>query len=254
MVAHGTSSPPSGTAVVLRGTIVTPDGVIKHGYVGIANGRIVSVSDKQPDIPDAAMVNTGGIILPGFVDLHNHVPWNVLPRWRPGRTFTNRNQWRTDAEYIHAVARPFDAVAASQFCDMNAWGELRALIGGTTSILATQSVPCIHGLVRNLDWNSGCYGTTELNREHVFNVLALPPPSDPTARAAFVQAARFFIANPFYEALAMHVAEGTDAFAEEQFTFLRSQSLLNPKGILIHGISLGESDFRAMAATGTALI
>ena len=244
-----------GTSIVLRGTVITPDGVVKHGYVGIVNGRIVSVSDTQPDIADAVRVNTAGIILPGFVDLHNHVPWNVLSRWSPGRTFTNQTQWADDPEFRQFSA-PFDHLVASSFCDMNAWGELRALVGGTTSVMATRPVPCIHGLVRNLDFNSGFYGTTELDREHIFNAAGfrLPPPSDPAGRAAFAQAARFFIANPFYEALAMHVAEGTDAYAEEQFTFLLSQSLLNPKGVLIHGISLGASDFQAMAATGTALV
>jgi 5-methylthioadenosine/S-adenosylhomocysteine deaminase len=81
-----------------------------------------------------------------------------------------------------------------------------------------------------------------------------PPASDLAGRAAFVAAAGFLIANPFYEALVMHVAEGTDALAQEQFTFLQSQGLLNPKGVLIHGVSLGASDFQAMASAGTAFV
>jgi len=251
----GAATDVSGRPIVLRGTILTPDGVIKHGYVGIVNGRIVSVSAKPPDIPDAVRVNTEGIILPGFIDLHNHVPWNVLPRWSPGRTFTDQPQWADDPEF-RVFSAPFDRLVAASFCDMNAWGELRALVGGTTSIMATRSFACIRGLVRNLDYNSGFYGTTELDREHIFNAAGfrLPPPTDVAGRAEFVQIARFLIANPFYEALALHVAEGTDAYAEEQFMFLRSRGLLNPKGVLIHGISLGVSDFQAMAATGTALV
>jgi hypothetical protein len=50
------------------------------------------------------------------------------------------------------------------------------------------------------------------------------------------------------------LAEGTDALAEEQFTFVQSQGLLNPKGILIHGVSLSRADFDAMAAAGTSLV
>ncbi len=198
--------------LVLRGTILTPDGVIRHGYVGIVDGRIASVSEKHPDLLDALSVNTAGIIVPGFVDLHNHVPWNVLPRWSPGATFTNQPQWSEGPEFSH-IRATFNRLVSSHFCDMNAWGELRALVGGATSILATYPFACIHGLVRNLDWNSGFYGTTELDREHIFNVPGnqLPPPSDVAGRAAFVATARFFIVNPFYEALAMHVAEGTDS-------------------------------------------
>jgi hypothetical protein len=249
------AKPAGAGPLVLRGTVITPLGVIKQGYVGIVDGRIAWVSDKQPAIPGTVTVNTDGVILPGFIDLHNHVPWNVLPRWHPSRTFTNQPQWADDPEFRQLRA-PIDHLQPSRLCDMNAWGELRALVGGVTSILATTAASCIHGLVRNLDFNSGFYGTTELDREHIYNVggFRLPPPSDVAGRAAFVDAARFFIANPFYEALAMHVSEGTDAYAEEQFTFLQSELLLNPKGILIHGISLGASDFQAMAATGTALV
>jgi 5-methylthioadenosine/S-adenosylhomocysteine deaminase len=255
---EATSNPRSlvaGGALVLRGTVVTPDSVIKHGYVAVVNGRIASVSDRLPDIPGAVIVNAHGVIIPGFVDLHNHVPWNVLPRWSPGRTFTNQPDWANDPTF-QQVRVPFNHLQASFPCDMNAWGELRALVGGTTSIMATQQISCIRGLVRNLDFNTGFYGTTQLNREHIYNAAGfqLPPPSDSAGRAFFVQVATSLINNPFYEALAMHVAEGIDAYAEEQFTFLQSQSLLNPKGILIHGISLGASDFQAMAVTGTALV
>lgn len=244
----------AGVPLVLGGTVITPDGSLPHGYVVITDGRITNVSSERPDLPDAVRVNTGGVILPGFVDLHNHVPWNVLPRWSPGRLFTDQRQWAGDPSFL-PIASQFDHLVATHFCDMNTWGELRALVGGTTSIMATYPKPCIHGLVRNLDFNSGFYGTTELNREHIFNAPPpFPPPSDTAGRVALVQAARFFIANPFYEALAMHVAEGTDAFAEEQFTFLQSHGLLNPKGILIHGVALGANDFRDMAASGTALV
>jgi 5-methylthioadenosine/S-adenosylhomocysteine deaminase len=240
--------------IVLRGTIITPQGVIKHGYVALVNGRIASVSDKQPDLPGAIDVNTHGIILPGFVDVHNHIIYNVLPRWKPRHLYTNRSQWRSDPEHIQLVGRPIDDLRALHFCDMNTWGELRALVGGTTSIMATQSKPCIHGLVRNLDFNSGFYGTTELNLEHILNVIDLPPADSVFARATFVRLARLFIVNPQYEALFLHLAEGTDEAAEEEFTFVQKQSLLNPKGVIIHGIPLNAANFHSMAEKGTALV
>jgi hypothetical protein len=243
-----------GVPMILRGAVITPTGVLKHGYVGIVGGRIASVSANQPAISGALLVNTDGIVIPGFVDLHNHVPWNVLPRWHPPRVYANRYEWRVDPDYQRAAVQPFDDLVDAHFCEMNAWGELRALVGGTTSTMATHRFPCIHGLVRNLDLNSGFYGTTELDREHIINVLGVPPASDLQGRAEFVAAAGFYIAHPYYEGLAVHVAEGTDAMSEEEFTFLLAQSLLNPKGILIHGLSLGPTDFQAMAATGTALV
>ena len=241
-------------AIVLRGTILTPNGAITHGYVGIVDGRIVSVSEKEPTIPDALTINTYGIIAPGLVDIHNHVPWNVMPRWKPGRVFNNQWEWSTDSEYRRLVKDPFDRLSVANLCDMIAWGELRALVGGTTSTMTSRPLPCIHGLVRNLDFNSGFYGTTQLDREHIYSVSGLPLASDPAGRAAFVAGAQFLIANPFYEALFVHIAEGTDAASYEEFTFLQSQNLLNPKGAIVHGIALGATDFAAMAAAGSALV
>src|SRR5215204_3837817 len=241
--------------IILRGTIILPEGVILHGYVGIVNGRIVSVSKNSPDLPNAASVNTHGIILPGFVDAHNHLRSNVVPRWKPNRLYSNRHEWRQDPEFLRLVNGPISSVGSTNFCDMNKWGELRALAGGTTSIMTTQAQPCIHGLVRNLDYNSGFYGTTQLNLEHTYNVLELPPASAPAARAEFVFAAtNFFINNPFYKALLIHLAEGTDVFSLEEFTFMQSQSLLNSKGVVIHGIPLRTTDFQAMSQYGTSLV
>ena len=131
---------------VLRGTVVTPTGVLANGYVGVMNGRIVSVSDKQPDLPNALAVNVDGIIVPGFVDVHNHLPWNVLPRWRPPRLYQDRYQWRVDPDFLRRVQIPFDNLIGdenspdSRVCDMNAYSEMRALVGGVTSIMATQAI------------------------------------------------------------------------------------------------------------------
>ena len=248
------------TPIILRGTIILPEGIIMHGYVGIVNGRIVSVSENSPDLPDAIKVNTHGIILPGFVDLHNHVAWNVLPRWTPPHVYTYYTHWETDPEYLQKVKIPFVNLIGninapeSHICDMITYGEMRALVGGTTSILNTHPVPCMHGLVRNLDHNSGFYGTTEMNLEHIINSTALPQASQPLARLQFVGLAQYAIANPFYEALFIHLSEGTDAAALEEFTFMQSHGLINPKGAIIHGIPLGPSQFQAMAAGGTSLV
>ena len=177
-----------------------------------------------------------------------------MPRWTPGTLYTNRNQWRTDPVVNQLISEPIERLRQAHFCDMNNWGELRSLVGGTTSLMTTLPQSCIHGLLRNLDYNSRFYGTTELNREHIFDVLDLPPADNPAARAAFVGAANYFISNPFYEALSIHLAEGTDEAAAEEFAFMQSQSLLNPKGVVIHGIPLTASDFQAMASNGTALV
>ena len=66
--------------------------------------------------------------------------------------------------------------------------------------------------------------------------------------------ARAFVASSFYDALMLHLAEGIDAIAREEFLFMQSQSLLPAKGIAIHGNALQAIDFQAMAVNGTALV
>jgi 5-methylthioadenosine/S-adenosylhomocysteine deaminase len=248
-------------AFVLRGTIVTPTEVIKRGFVGIVDGRIVVVSHERPEIENAIELNTAGVILPGFVDVHNHLPWNALPRWIPPHLYSNRLQWRADPVFQQQVAAHFDHLVGDgdrtgvgNICDMNAYSEMRALVGGVTSILATHRVACIHGLVRNLDYNSGFYGTTELNREHVLSAIEIPPAGAPDARQKFVALAQGAITSSFYEALFLHVSEGVDEVSLEEFNFAESQGLLNPKGVVIHGIALGPTQFQSMAAAGTSLV
>jgi cytosine/adenosine deaminase-related metal-dependent hydrolase len=244
----------SDAPILLVGTALTPNGPVENCFVLIESGFIRSVSTVEPSHRGARVLHTQAVIAPGFVDLHNHVSFNVLPRWNPGVLFTNKYQWRESAEYLQQVDAPYSHLVSLSFCDMNTWGELRALVGGTTSIAATAASPCIHGLVRNLDYSSGFYGTTELDLEHVFNTLELPAATSPAARQQFVQLAHLLIADPFYEALMLHLAEGTDAVAHEEFTFMKSQSLLPAKGIFIHGTALAAADFADLAAAGTALV
>ena len=80
------------------------------------------------------------------------------------------------------------------------------------------------------------------------------PPAIPFNERSLLVRAHSLIQSPLYEALFIHLAEGTDDAAEEEFTFVQSQSLLNPKGVIIHGIPLSAADFQAMADNGTALV
>lgn len=253
-VAQTTQPPREVAPIVLVGTVLTPGGPIDHGFVLVEDGRITSVSTDDPHRRNATVIHTHAVIAPGFVDLHNHVSWNVFPRWHPSALFSNKYQWRMDADFAQRVRTPYDHLFSQYFCDMNRWGELRALAGGTTSMLATAADACIHGGVRNLDYNSGLHGTTELTLERVFNTLELPPASDLQTRVLFAAQAHLLAVSPAYDALIVHLAEGTDAVAHEEFAFTKAQALLLDKGVFIHGTALVAADFEDMARAGTALI
>ena len=67
---------------VLLGKIVTMEGaVIDQGAVYCRNGEIHRVQAAGETPPSgfehAARIETGGVIYPGLIDLHNHLEYNV---------------------------------------------------------------------------------------------------------------------------------------------------------------------------------
>jgi N-acetylglucosamine-6-phosphate deacetylase len=58
------------TRTVLRGRVVTPEGILEDAVVVCEDGTIVDVTQKTAQYPDATLV--AGYIAPGYVDVHIH--------------------------------------------------------------------------------------------------------------------------------------------------------------------------------------
>lgn len=234
------------TPIVLRGTIVTPDEIIAPGWVVVENGRIQTISSQRPNVPGAIEIDTEGIISPGLIDLHNHVIWNVIPRWEPDELFLNRYEWRFGNEDYQKIRTSFGDLRSDYFCDMNTYGEVRALVGGTTSILATENKLCIRGLVRNLDFYSGFYTLPIIqDYAHIRNYIDLPIETDRIQQ---------FLRDDKSEAFFIHLAEGRGPAMRAEFNQLDEKGLLTKKTVIIHGIALDSDQFKRMSEQGASLI
>jgi len=233
------------TPIVLKGTIVTTDDILNPGWVVVDNGKIQDVLSQPPNIPEAIEIDTQGIIFPGLIDLHNHISFNVFPRWQPNQFFSNRYEWREFDEYLETVSNPFENLRSRYFCEMNTYGEIRALIGGTTSILATAPSRCIKGLVRNLDHDSGFYRYFEQDNHHILNYVNFPKEVDDV---------QDFLLDDLSEAFFLHLAEGIDVSSSEEFDNLNALDLLSAKTVIIHGIALDSNQFKTMSEVGASLI
>jgi 5-methylthioadenosine/S-adenosylhomocysteine deaminase len=251
---------------VLSGTVVTPDKVIASGWVVVKGGHIVEIRETAPGGSTGPRVETNGIIFPGFVDLHDHPMYNIFGRWTPKTKFKNRYEWRDLVEYNEAVGRPGGELQKKidkdrTFCDIDEFVELKALIGGTTSITGisarsssfTEPIPkCVAGLARNLDWASGFAGA-EFGHGRVENVLGVTPRD---LKAEALQTVLKDLQQDKIDLLLIHVAEGAPGDMESvtEFRALKGIGLLGPKTAVIHGVALGADDFQEMAKVGTALI
>ena len=85
------------------GTVLAPGGLIPDGAISVSKEMITAVGSSATIPSSSSTIKVPGVILPGFIDLHNHLTWNVLPRWVPARKFNNRYEWQDTAEYDRAL-------------------------------------------------------------------------------------------------------------------------------------------------------
>jgi 5-methylthioadenosine/S-adenosylhomocysteine deaminase len=240
------------TKYALRGNIVTPDKVIEGGTIAILGDKIQEIGTNISVQGKTRVIDTGGIIVPGFVDLHNHLTWNLLPRWKPNKEFSNRYEWQQSAVYEIALATPHGQLFKRNLgCEMNRYAEVKAIVQGETSVVGSLGPEkCIEGLARNLDYfselGSNTLGSEKLRYE-VFPLELQASVADGIWKALDKQELRAFI---------VHLAEGkpTDASAAREFRILKAQGFLRPGVSIIHGGALKQADFKELSAASVGLI
>lgn len=161
--------------LVLRGRIATLDStgrVIPDGFVCVEDDLVASVSLAATGIPPAfqgsPVIETGGTIYPGLIELHNHPAYNAIPLWSVPTRYLNRGQWRNDPLYKRKVANPATLLTHHPQDiypkSVARYVECRALLGGvtTTQGLTLSSlggtVSYYLGLVRIVEFSYGQTG------------------------------------------------------------------------------------------------
>jgi cytosine/adenosine deaminase-related metal-dependent hydrolase len=259
----------------IAGTILSPNGIIADGTLSISDQRISSIGPSATVQGVANSIKVSGIILPGFIDLHNHLTWNILPRWVPGRKFSNRYEWQDFPEYDRVLSHPHYVVMGEVSCEAEIYAEIKALAGGATSTLGgLLKNPCTTGLVRNLDAESGIAipappasevcptndGTDRTLLDAVDNeVFPLEVTHD---RFDYLLCA---LRTGSLRGLVAHLSEGasSDAAAHREYTMFSKQVMVAADGktpirreglALIHGSALRDLDFAGMKSSDVGLI
>ena len=269
LFSHAAAAQTAPTHLLLKGNIVTPDGLILDGWLDIAKGRILHIEREKTDIlgaqGDVQVLETNDLIFPGFIDLHNHPSFNIFPRWTPPRKFPNRYAWRDWQVYQQQLESKSRALSAdpANFCDIDEYVEVKALIGGTTSIIglgsnhmpgeaATPSPDCLRGLVRNLDHYTGFYGPA-MDHERIANSIGILP-RDMDANTVALR--RKQIADGSLDLLCIHIAEGlpTDSESAQELDILDADGLLGPHTALIHSVGLSPSQLARVHRAGASIV
>ena len=229
-----------------------------HGVIQCAGATC------QPAVPHPTVISCPQDSLsPGFINPHDHIDYTGdAPQPDTGERFEHRNEWRKGLDG-HTELK--DATADTS-PELIAWGELRFLISGITSMVGDDMAP---GLVRNLDFAKGLEGLPQ--RPVTYKIFPLDDvsgimrthdcdyghhPSTP----ADVAATPAFLA---------HVAEGTNGAAHNEFRCLSSntydrtpqeggggisQDMMQPGMTILHGVGLGANDFDLLHNRGISLV
>jgi 5-methylthioadenosine/S-adenosylhomocysteine deaminase len=246
--------------VILHGRIVTMNQaseVIENGYVWVNDGVIVAVStsqnalnialhDAKADAKAIPIVHVKGDILPGMIDLHNHPEYAIYPLLPITRKYKDRYEWRFyDDDYQRRITHLNTLMTQAQYFDLGTevgrYGELKALVGGTTSLQGSRPTMAYSReecLVRNIE-------TSPVTTRLAFSRVDIGRDAQEWQRMAEEKAKGM---------MAIHLAEGVGPRMASEFEALKRSALLGAELIAIHGVGLTAPQFRELAEAKAKLV
>ncbi|MBW2523002.1 MAG: amidohydrolase family protein [Deltaproteobacteria bacterium] len=252
--------------VLLRGWVITP-GQSFAGEVLIEGNLLTCVAEScggEAGAATASVIDTHGIIMPGMIDTHNHILFDIFDAddWTPTQAYQNHNQWTNEAGYIAMLdAKQYlngeSGSPVNLNCEMIKYGELKALVAGTTSVAGAANPSnkiCYRTVARTIDQTAnGLCGTQppQSCEDHV-QVNSVFPSSS----AANGVCANFLDGDT--EAYFVHVGEGVDDVARYELGDLYGMTTPNgclhdPRTTIVHGTAFTDTEFDTMANAGMGL-
>ena len=260
--------------ILIEGTIIGEAGPFEGQVLTLPNGTIACAEpgkacEADPQAAGVAHVRVDGIVLPGLIDTHNHILFDIFDDsdWLPTKKYQNHDEWTKEANeprytvMVDVKQCLEDASqgkptwcpatyngAGSLKCEMEKWGELKALVAGTTSVvgLAGTAAPCYASLARSVD--------TQFNGLDADKVqTAAITPSKATADGVCAN-----YASGKTAAYLIHIGEGLDQAARDELTKIgtlttTANCLYAPQTAVTHGTSFGAPEFAIMKSKSMKL-
>ena len=253
---------PTPARYALRGAVVTMDaGVVLADavvYIDATAGKISAIrtpGDPPPaGFQAAPVINTNGTIYPGLIELHNHLPYNILNLWRVPKQYDNRDQWPNHADYLKLVRGPIQTLgnvhAKTYLAAMVRYVEAKCMMGGVTTsqgITLSGVNPQKHfrGNVRNVE-STG--------------VKALPNADGKIGDVEEGKATDFLKELAKKTCFLLHLSEGRqgDDHALQRFDRLQLPDgatwAITPALTGIHSAALRKQELDILAANGGAMV
>ncbi|WMJ09749.1 amidohydrolase family protein [Nitrosomonas sp. sh817] len=249
--------PASGGKLALRGRIVTMNEsfeVIADGVIYIEHGSIAAIAPVSAPMPAGfegiPVIQSGGTIYPGLIELHNHLAYNALCLWDVPKQFSNRNQWSGIPEYRKLISGPMQIIGKSPQLvpALIRYVECKSLVGGVTTSQGIQLFSnagirrYYRGIVRNVEQT---------------DEAALPEADTRIADVDAKDAQRFFSQLKKASCFLLHLSEGIDQAARKHFLSLQLPDehwAITRQLAGIHCAGLTQADFGVYGRNGGAMI
>lgn len=240
----------AGGATLLRGTVLTPRGVLRGGQVLVGADGVLACVDCDcsgaPGADDATVVTCDqGVISPGLINPHDHITFaNNTPIGDGPDRYEHRHDWRTGANgHVELDTNS----GASQ--DVVRGAELRFLMSGVTTIAGAGSAP---GLVRNIDSNGALEGLLAEVADSDTFPLDDANGTTQTMGCNYGDSPTEVGQIDNLDSYLPHIAEGIDASARNEFAC--TSGLIQPQTAVIHGVGMTPSDIDEMRAVDALLV
>src|SRR5215471_3760008 len=180
----------------------------------------------------APVINLEGLlILPGLINAHDHLEFNLFPRLGNG-PYPNASRWAAD------IYRPNESPIREQLRIPKPlrliWGGIKNLISGVTSVLHHNPYDPSFDLdfpvrvIRRFGWSHSLAISRDLAGDWAHTPSGAP----------FV----------------IHACEGTDGQAAAEIFGLDAAGVLGPETVVVHGVALDDAGLDLVKKRGTSLI
>lgn len=175
---------------------------------------------------------SGHLLLPGLINAHDHLEFDLFPRLGQG-------PWRNARDWAAAIHRPDESPVKEHRAIPRAvrlmWGAIRNLVSGVTTVAHHNPYEAIFGrpdfpvrVLRKFGWAHSLDFAEDLAARR-----QTTPPEWP------------FI---------LHAAEGVDACAQSELTRLDAAGLLDHRTVLIHATGATAGQLQNAAERGTSVV
>jgi cytosine/adenosine deaminase-related metal-dependent hydrolase len=258
---------PADTGMLLSGRVVTMNSardVLENARVWVRAGRIEAIVRAGEPLPPGAMAarafETGGVIYPGLIDVHNHPEYAVFPLMPLTRKYKDRYEWRYyDDDYARRISAPNIVLGRTSYyelgMEMGLWGEYMALAGGTTSLQGGGSGSPGKMMVAAGGRYFGPWAAEECLVRNIETAGVGGKPAFSYVDIGRDRSEWKKLQDDYARGkLLVHLAEGPSSRMADEFRSLKAEGLLGPDLIAIHGVGLTEAQLKEMAEAGAGLV